>query len=91
MFRNVTLPSIRPAVVVVFSTITDRHPQGLRHRANHDGWSVRASVVANEMYTQSFQFGEKGRGAALAVFLFVLVVPIVWYPVRNLRHRAEIG
>jgi alpha-glucoside transport system permease protein len=91
MFFKVTLPSIRPAVVVVFSTITVLSLKVFDIVRTTTGGQFKTSVVANEMYTQSFQFGEKGRGAALAVFLFVLVVPIVWYQVRNLRHRQEVG
>ena len=91
MFFKVTLPSIRPAVVVVFSTITVLSLKVFDIVRTTTGGQFKTSVVANEMYTQSFQFGEKGRGAALAVFLFVLVIPIVWYQVRNLRHRQEVG
>jgi alpha-glucoside transport system permease protein len=48
------------------------------------------SVVANEMYTQAFRANEPGRGAALAVILFILVLPIVIYNVRVLRSQKEI-
>jgi alpha-glucoside transport system permease protein len=45
-------------------------------------------VIANEMYNQAFRYGETGRGAALAVFLFVLVTPVVVYQIRAQRsHR----
>ncbi len=91
MFFNVTLPSIRPAVVVVFSTITVLSLKVFDIVRTTTGGQFKTSVVANEMYTQSFQFGEKGRGAALAVFLFILVIPVVWYQARNLRLRKEIG
>ena len=90
MFRNVTLPSIRPAVVVVFSTITVGTLKVFDIVRTMTGGQFETSVVANEMYTQSFKYGEKGHGAALAVFLFILVIPIVAYQVRNLRHRQEI-
>ena len=91
MFFNVTLPSIRPAVVVVFSTITVGTLKIFDIVRTTTGGQFETSVVANEMYTQSFKYAEKGHGAALAVFLFILVIPIVWYQVRNLRHRQEIG
>jgi alpha-glucoside transport system permease protein len=45
-------------------------------------------VIANEFYDQSFRFGDQGQGAALAIVLFILVVPIVVYNVRQLR-KAE--
>jgi alpha-glucoside transport system permease protein len=46
--------------------------------------------VANEFYTQSFRQFNFGLGAALAVLLFVLVVPVVVYQVRQLRISEEI-
>ena len=49
------------------------------------GGQFDTSVVANEFYSQSFRAGNQGLGAALAVLLFVLVVPIVAYNVRQLR------
>ena len=47
------------------------------------------SVIANEMYNQAFRFGQTGRGSALAVFLFILVTPIVIYQIRTMRLRRE--
>jgi len=46
------------------------------------------NVVANEFYSQSFRSANQGLGAALAVLLFVLVIPIVAYNVRQL-HASE--
>ena len=48
------------------------------------------SVIANEMYNQAFRYGETGQGSALAVFLFVLVIPIVIYQIRSLRQQQEV-
>ena len=49
------------------------------------GGNFNTNVVANEFYTQSFRASNQGLGSALAVLLFVLVVPIVVYNVRQLR------
>jgi len=47
-------------------------------------------VIANEMYAQSFRQLNYGQGSALAVLLFVGVIPIIWYNVRQLRlERTE--
>jgi len=45
------------------------------------------SVIANEMYNQVFVENQDGHGFALAVFLFVLVLPVVVYQVRTLRRE----
>ncbi len=42
------------------------------------------------MYVQSFRNAQVGRGAALAVLIFLLVVPIVVYNVRQLNQTREI-
>ena len=41
MFWQVTLPSIRPALVVVVVTISIAHAEGLRHRPHHDRRQLR--------------------------------------------------
>ena len=53
------------------------------------GGQFDTSVIANEMYNNAFRYGETGRGSALAVFLFLLVTPIVIYQIRVLRSQRE--
>ncbi len=85
MFRYVTLPSIRPAVVVVLTTIGIGTLKVFDIVRTMTGGQFDTSVVANEFYSQSFRSGNEGLGAALAVLLFVLVIPIVVYNIRQLR------
>jgi alpha-glucoside transport system permease protein len=85
MFRFVTLPSIRPAVVVVLTTIGIGTLKVFDIVRTTTGGQFDTSVVANEFYSQSFRSGNDGLGAALAVLLFILVIPIVVYNVRQLR------
>ena len=54
------------------------------------GGNYGTSVVANEFYTQAFRQSNAGLGAALATILFVLVVPIVVYNVRQMRISEEV-
>ena len=90
MFRNVTLPSIRPAVVVVMVTISIATLKAFDIVRTTTGGNFETGVVATEMYDQAFVFANVGRGSALAVLLFVLVLPIVVYQVRVLRSQKEI-
>jgi alpha-glucoside transport system permease protein len=85
MFRFVTLPSIRPAVVVVLTTIGIGTLKVFDIVRTMTGGNFDTSVVANEFYSQSFRADNQGLGAALAVLLFILVVPIVVYNIRQLR------
>ncbi|MCW2607827.1 MAG: transporter permease [Frankiales bacterium] len=85
MFRYVTVPSIRPALVVVLTTIAIATLKVFDIVASITGGRFGTSVVANEFYAQTFRADDSGLGSALAVLLFLLVVPIVGYNVRQLR------
>jgi alpha-glucoside transport system permease protein len=85
MFRYVTLPTIRPAVIVVLTTIGIATLKVFDIVRTMTGGQFGTSVVANEFYSQSFRSANQGLGAALATLLFILVVPIVAYNVRQLR------
>jgi alpha-glucoside transport system permease protein len=85
MFRFVTLPSIRPSVIVVLTTIGIGTLKVFDIVRTMTGGNFNTNVVANEFYTQSFRASNQGLGSALAVLLFVLVVPIVVYNIRQLR------
>jgi len=89
-FRNVTVPGIRGSLVVVVTTISIATLKVFDIVRTMTAGNFDTSVVANEMYTQAFRANEPGRGAALAVILFVLVLPIVIYNVRVLRSQKEV-
>jgi len=89
-FTNVVLPGIRGALVVVVTTISIATLKVFDIVRTMTGGNFETSVVANEMYTQAFRALEPGRGSALALILFVLVLPIVVYNVRVLRKQKEI-
>ncbi|RKS77555.1 alpha-glucoside transport system permease protein [Motilibacter peucedani] len=85
MFRFVTLPSIRPAAIVVLTTIAIGTLKVFDIVRTMTGGQFSTSVVANEFYNQSFTISDAGVGSTLAVLLFVLVIPVVAYNVRQLR------
>jgi len=90
MFRFVTVPSIRPALVVVLTTVAIVSLKAFDVVRTMTGGQFGTGVVANEFYIQSFRQFNFGLGAALAVLLFVLVIPIIAYNVRQLRLSEEI-
>ena len=89
MFRHITVPSIRPALVVVLTTIGIGTLKVFDIVRTMTGGQFDTSVVANEFYSQKFRSGDTGLSAALAVLLFVLVIPIVAYNVRQLRSAEN--
>lgn len=89
LFRYVTLPSIRPSVVVVFTTVALWTLKVFDIVRTMTGGQFQTSVLANEFYTQMFRVGDRGLGATLAVLLFVLVLPVVFYNIRQMRRMEQ--
>ena len=89
-FSNVTVPGIRSSLVVVLTTISIATLKVFDIVRTMTAGNFNTSVVANEMYTQAFRASEVGRGSALALILFVMVLPIVIYNVNVLRKQREI-
>ena len=85
MFRFITLPSIRPATIVVLTTISIATLKVFDIVKTMTDGNFNTSILAYEYFNQSITYNEKGFGAALAVVLFVLVIPIVVYNVRQFR------
>ena len=87
-FRFITLPAIRPAVVVVLTTIGIGTLKVFDIVRTMTGGQFETSIVANEFYSAYFSQNRPGLASALAVILFVLVVPIVTYNVIQMRKDA---
>jgi alpha-glucoside transport system permease protein len=85
MFRYITIPSIRPSLIVVLTTISITTLKAFDIVRTATGGNFDTSVLAYEFYVQSFRSNNAGLGAALAVIIFVLVLPIVIYNVRQMR------
>lgn len=87
-FVAVTVPGIKPALIVVLTTISIASLKVFDIVRTMTGGNYDTSVLANEMYTQFTKF-ENGRSAALAVILFILVLPIVIYNARQIQQQRE--
>ena len=51
------------------------------------GGRFHDDVVANRMFLEMFQFFKDGRAAALATFLFIAVLPVMYINLRNFRRQ----
>jgi alpha-glucoside transport system permease protein len=89
-FVSVTVPMIRGTLIVVLSTITIITLKVFDIVRTMTGGNFQTSVIANEMYTQTFRSLNYGTGSALAVILFVTVIPLIIYNMRQLRKEASI-
>jgi alpha-glucoside transport system permease protein len=90
MFWRITIPSIRPALVVVLTTIAMTTLKTFDIVRTMTAGQYDTSIVALEFYNQRFRQGEAGLSAALAVLLFIIVVPVIVYNVRQMRLSEDV-
>jgi alpha-glucoside transport system permease protein len=90
LFRRITLPMVRGTVIVVLTTIMIAVLKIFDIVQTMTGGNYGTSVLANEMYTQTFVQGDAGHGAALATILFLCVIPLVIYNVVQLRKERAV-
>ncbi len=89
-FYLVSVPMIRATIVVVLTTITIGTLKVFDIVRTMTGGNFQTNVIANEMYSQAFRQMNYGQGSALAIILFVAIVPIIVYNIRQLRlERTE--
>ena len=84
-FWRVTLPQIRPTLAVVVTTLVITVLKIYDIVKVMTNGEFGTSVIANEMFDQAFINRNYGMGSALAVLLFVAVVPLMVINVRRVR------
>jgi len=90
LFSRVTIPMIRGTLIVVLTTIVIAVLKVFDIVRVMTNGNFGTQVVANEMYAQAFVAFDVGRGSALAVVLFVAVIPLIAYNVIQLRKERTI-
>jgi alpha-glucoside transport system permease protein len=91
VFRRVTVPLLAPVLTVVFVTMLINVLKVFDIVIALAPGSVQddANVIALEMWRTAFGgISDFGFGSAIAVFLFVLVVPILALNIRRFRREA---
>jgi alpha-glucoside transport system permease protein len=90
LFSRVTIPMIRATLIVVLTTIMIAVLKIFDIVRTMTNGNFGTQVVANEMYAQSFVQFNQGHGNALAVVLFIGVIPLIIYNVVQLRKERAI-
>lgn len=90
VFLRVIIPSIMSAIVVVMTTMTINVLKIFDIVWVMTGGQSGTEVLAERMVRQFFSFTNNGRGAAVAVLLFVFVLPVMVWNVKRFRAEEEI-
>jgi alpha-glucoside transport system permease protein len=91
VFRRVTVPMLAPVLSVVFITMLINVLKVFDIVISIAPGSTQsdAAVIAVQMWRQSFGgVNDFGVGSAIAVFLFVLVIPVLLLNVRRFRREV---
>jgi len=91
VFRRVTVPLLAPVLSVVFVTmiINVLKVFDIVYALAPESEYAKANVIALAMYFTAFQGGGNfGVGSAIAVFLFLLVIPVLALNIRRFKREA---
>jgi alpha-glucoside transport system permease protein len=92
VFRKVTVPLLSPVLAVVLVTLIINVLKVFDLVLIIAPGSVQddANVLALEMWRVSFSGSpDRGLGSAIAIFLFLLVIPAMLYNIRRLRKERS--
>jgi alpha-glucoside transport system permease protein len=93
IFRRIQLPllSLPISVVTVWLLINVIKVFDIIYVMTGGGPGNASEVIAFTMYDQTFQNGEGGYGAAVAVVMLLLIVPIMVFNIRRFRSERVVG
>jgi alpha-glucoside transport system permease protein len=90
VFRRITVPSIMSAIVVVTTTMIINVLKVFDIVWVMTGGRDGTEVIAERMIRWAFTFRDAGQGAAIAVMLFILVLPVMVWNIKRFRAEEEI-
>ena len=90
VFRRVTVPLLAPVLTVVFITmiINVLKVFDLVIALAPESTQADANVIALAMWRTAFPENNFGLGSAIAVFLFLLVIPVLALNIRRFRREV---
>ncbi|MEZ5375480.1 MAG: sugar ABC transporter permease [Acidimicrobiales bacterium] len=87
IFWRITVPQILPTIGVVATTIMVNVMKVFDIVKVTTNGQFDTQVLANAMYNEAFQFGNRGVGAALAMVLFLGILPVMVFNIYNLTKE----
>jgi alpha-glucoside transport system permease protein len=93
IFRRIQLPllSLPMAVVTVWLLINVIKVFDIIYVLTGGGPGSASEVIAFSMYDETFTNGEGGYGAAVAVVMLLLIIPIMFFNIRRFRSERVVN
>jgi len=89
IFRHIIFPSMKSTIAVVATTMAVNVLKIFDIVYVMTNGNYGTEVIANRMYKEMFQFRNYGRASAIAVVLFVLVIPVIFVNVKRMRGEDQ--
>jgi len=89
LFRTITVPMVKTTIIVVLTTAMVGTLKLFDVIHTMTGGNFKTDVLSNRMVDENFVYLNYGRGASLAVLIFLGVLPITYYNIRSLRAERK--
>ena len=89
LFRTITVPMVKTTIIVVLTTAMVGTLKLFDVIHTMTGGNFKTDVLSNRMVDENFVYLNYGRGASLAVLIFLGVIPITYYNIRSLRAERK--
>jgi alpha-glucoside transport system permease protein len=89
LFRTITVPMVKTTIIVVLTTAMVGTLKLFDVIHTMTGGNFKTDVLSNRMFDEIFVYLNNGRGSALAVLIFLGVLPITFYNIRSIRAERN--
>jgi alpha-glucoside transport system permease protein len=89
LFRTITVPMVKTTIIVVLTTAMVGTLKLFDVIHTMTGGNFKTDVLSNRMFDEIFVYLNNGRGSALAVLIFLGVLPITYYNIRSIRAERS--
>jgi alpha-glucoside transport system permease protein len=90
VFRGIVFPLLVPTLVVVSTTMIITALKAFDVVFTMTSGNLNTNVIANQMYSEMFKFGQYGRASAIAVVLLLAIIPIMFFNIGRFRAQEAV-
>jgi alpha-glucoside transport system permease protein len=90
IFRKVTFPLLLPTIAVISTAVIIIALKAFDIVYVMTNGNFNTEVLANRMYKELFNIGHFGQASAIAVVLFLAIVPVMIFNIRRFREQEAI-
>ncbi len=89
VFWHITIPCIKGTIITTSTTIAVMTLKIFDIVMTMTGGQFGTEVIATNYYRQYFTNRNYGYGSSIAIILLILVLPVMYYNLRNFKERGE--